>query len=110
MSSFHLWNHLLNLYAFGRTAYDTSLSLADNIAQLSRLFGEGAPYITRILNHYEETLNGEAPLNEGGRFFPEHVDRHLVYGLFENAITIAATNEDCAGDAVRRDKWYLFEA
>ncbi len=88
---FNLWNHLLNFYCFARTAYDTELSLEEQIRRITRLFGEGAGQIADIFRIYEQTLDGQVPLQEGGRFFMEHVDGEKVYALFEQALEKADT-------------------
>lgn len=91
---FNLWNHLVNLYTFGRTAYDTTLSLEDNLSFLGRLFGEGAPYVTEAVRRMEETLDGQVPISQAGKYMIEHVDKKVVYALFDNALK-AANQKRC---------------
>lgn len=83
---FNLWNNLLNFYCFARTAYDTSLSLEQQIASMCRLFGKGGEPIAKILALYEETLDGEVPINLSGIYFAHHIDRQKVYALFDEAL------------------------
>ncbi|MDO4333791.1 MAG: DUF4838 domain-containing protein [Eubacteriales bacterium] len=88
---FNVWNNLLNFYTFGRTAYDTSLTLKDNLDRLCRLYGNAGPVLSEIFGIYERTLDGEAPLNQGGVSFMKHVDKKRVYALFEEALDVAGT-------------------
>lgn len=87
---FNLWNHLVNLYTFGRTAYDASLSFEDNLLALCRLFGEGAEFVMQAVRRMEEALDGEAIIGFAGKYMIEHVDKACIYGLFEKALAVAA--------------------
>ena len=91
MECFNQWNNLFNFYCFARTEYDTDLSVEQNMQDISRLFGEGAESVCRILRQYEQTLDGEVPINETGKFFAEHVAAETVYDLFEAALARAST-------------------
>ena len=91
MECFNLWNHIFNFYCFARTAYDTDLSLEQNIADFTRLFGDGAEQVAEILRIYEDTLDGQVPINQTGQFFAENVDAVTVYALFEKALVRAET-------------------
>ncbi|MBR6793593.1 MAG: DUF4838 domain-containing protein [Clostridia bacterium] len=86
---FNLWNHLMNLYTFGRTAYDTSLSFEDNLLALCRLFGEGAPFVAQAIRNMEQTLDGQVPIGEAGKYMIEHIDKAEVYTLFDRALAAA---------------------
>ena len=86
---FHIWNHLLNLYAFGRTGYDSSLSLDDNIKALCKLFGEGAEYVSLIMKKEEETVDGQATVQHSGKYLIENIDKDEIYSLFEQALSSA---------------------
>ncbi len=86
---FNIWNHLMNLYTFGRTAYDSSLSFEDNLAALCRLFGEGGEYIAQAIRLMEETLDGEEIIGYAGKYMIEHIDKEKVYSLFEKALSAA---------------------
>lgn len=88
---FNVWNHLLNFYTFGRTAYDTSLSFEDQLLKIGRLYGDGGKIIADIFRLYEQALDGEPDLEEGGRFFMKKIDRERVYDLFEQALDAAKT-------------------
>ena len=83
---FNLWNNLLSFYCFARTAYDTNLSLEDNIRAIGRLFGKAADTIGEIFRIWEDTLNGEEVINKAAIFFKEHVDAEKIYSLFEKAL------------------------
>ncbi len=87
---FNLWNHLVNLYTFGRTAYDVSLSLEANLNALCRLFGEGGEWIVRAVLLMEEALDGESIIGFAGKYMIEHVDKERIYGLFDRALSAAA--------------------
>lgn len=86
MECFNLWNNILNFYCFARTAYDTELFLEQGIKELTRLFGEGAEPISEVFRIYEQTLDGQVPINETGKFFAEHVNAPAIYDLFEKAL------------------------
>lgn len=86
---FHIWNHLVNLYAFGRTAYDNTLSFEDNLSALSPLFGAGAPYIEDAVRTMEQTLDGQVPIECGGLYLMEHIDKAYIYDCFEKALQAA---------------------
>lgn len=86
---FNLWNHLVNLYSFGRTGYDNELSFEDNLSAVCRLFGKGAPYIEKIVRIMEQTLDGQVPIHQGGLYLMENIDKALIYGLFQNALDAA---------------------
>ena len=84
---FNLWNHLVNLYTFGRTAYDVSLSLEQNLEALCRLFGEGGEEIGEAVRIMEETLDGESIIGFAGKYMIEHVDKERIYRLFDQALS-----------------------
>lgn len=88
---FNLWNNIFNFYCFARTAFDTELSLNRNIADFTRLFGLGAGSVAEILRIYEQTLDGQVPINETGKFFAEHINADTIYALFEKAFVLAET-------------------
>ena len=88
---FNVWNHLFNFYTFGRSAYDTSLSMEDHLKRISRLYGDGGEYVAEIFRLYEQTLDGEASLDEGGNYFMRHIDAGKVYALFDKALDAANT-------------------
>lgn len=95
---FNIWNNLLNFYCFGRTGYDTDLSLEDNIRAICRLFGKGADTVAEIFRIYENTLNGEATIDKAAIFFRDHVDAQKVYALFDKALDEAGANAAAANN------------
>ena len=82
---FNVWNNVFNFYCFARTAYDTELTLEQNIRDMSRMFGAGAEPIAEILRIYENTLDGQVPINQTGKWFALNVDKETIYDLFEKA-------------------------
>ncbi len=85
---FNIWNHLMNLYTFGRTAYDASLTFEDNLTALARLFGEGGSAVAQAVRLMEQTLDGQEIIGFAGKYMIEHIDREKVYGLFEQALAV----------------------
>ncbi len=88
---FNVWNNLQNFYCFSRTAYDTSLSLSDNLDRLCRIFGNGGEFVKEIMLMGEAAYDGEVALQDGGKYMIEHIDCEKVYDLFEKAYAAAET-------------------
>ncbi len=88
---FNLWNHIFNFYTFGRTAYDTDLSMEDNLDRFAKIFGEGAEWMKKSIRIVEECLDGQKPINFSGRYMIEHVDKEAVYDCYEKALAAAET-------------------
>ncbi len=88
---FNLWNHIFNFYTFGRTAYDTDLSMEDNLERFARIFGEGTEWMKKSIRMVEECLDGQVPIIEGGRYMIDHVDKEAVYECYEKALEAAKT-------------------
>ncbi|MBQ2718786.1 MAG: DUF4838 domain-containing protein [Clostridia bacterium] len=88
---FNLWNYLVNLYAFARTGYDTSLTLDDHLAALAPLFGDGAPMIAEITRYLEELVDGQGPLSTAADYLNRYADKEKVYALFDEALAAAKT-------------------
>ncbi len=88
---FHIWNHLANMYTFGRTAYDSSLSLKDNLQELCKLFGEGAPYIIEAILHGEQVLDGQTPILNAPNYLVAHMDKAFLYDCYEKALAAASS-------------------
>ena len=97
---FNLWNNLLNFYCFGRTGYDTELSLEDNIQKLCRVFGKGAPYVAENLRYFEEVLDGQCEIMTAGVYFMRHVDKERVYANYDKALA-AAEGDSAARNNIR---------
>ncbi len=83
---FNLWNNLLNFYCFGRTAYDASFSLEQQIGALAKIFGKGADEMAEILRMYETVIDGQVPIDEVGNYFAKHIDSERVYALYDAAL------------------------
>lgn len=97
---FNLWNNLINFYTFGRTGYDTELSLEDNIQNLCKIFGKGAPYVAENLRYFEEVLDGQCEIMTAGVYFMQHVDKQRVYDNYEKALA-AAEGDSAARNNIR---------
>ncbi len=89
---FNLWNHLLNFYVFARTAYDDGVSMEEHLPRFTRIFGEGAQYITEIITRAEACLDGQVPIDKAGLDLMEHLDKEAVYELFDRALGAAKTH------------------
>ena len=90
---FNLWNNIFNFYCFGRTAYDTSLSMEDNLEAFCRIFGEGAPCIRRIITAMEARLDGQETIMTAGLRLMRDTDMAPVHALLEEALGKARTPE-----------------
>lgn len=88
---FNMWNHIFNFYTFGRTAYDTELTMEDNLERFARIFGEGAEWMRKSIRIVEECLDGQVPIIESGRYMIDHVDKEAVYECYEQALAAAKT-------------------
>ena len=86
LEAFHLWNHLVNFYCFGRSGYDNTLSLDDNLAKLAPLFGEGAPYIAEIVKIMEDIVDGQATIGKTPDYLMSKLDCAVIYDLYEKAL------------------------
>ena len=92
---YNLWNNIFNHYTFGRTAYDTSLSMEDNLARFVRIFGEGADEIASIVRYGEELLDGQCEIMTSGVYLMREsgIDKKRIYDGFERALAKASTPE-----------------
>ena len=91
MEVFNHWNNLFNFYTFGRTAYNTELSMEDNLAVFTKIFGEGASEIADIIRYAEETLDGQSEYMMAGVYLFRHLDMKRVHEGFERAFAKATT-------------------
>ena len=89
---YNLWNYIFNFYTFGRTAYDSSLSLDDNLERFGRIFGNGAPYVIEAIKLSEESVNGDVCIPFAPYQFIDNIDIEKMYDLYEKALD-AAENE-----------------
>lgn len=88
---FNMWNNIVNFLCFGRTAYDTNLSLSDNLDIFTRIFGNAAPVIKEIVLYGEEVLDGNEIIYRSGEYLIKNIDRQRVYALYEKALKMAET-------------------
>lgn len=88
---FNLWNNLFNFYTFGRTAFDVSLSMEDNLEAFSKIFGGGAKYIKKIIRMAEECLEGQETIMTAALYMIDHIDKAAVYQNFNKALVNAGS-------------------
>ncbi len=88
---FNLWNNVFNFFCFGRSSYNTDISMEDNLARFSRIFGEGGKYVAEIIRCAENLLDGQPTIDEAGRWLQEHIDKAWVYETYEKALAAAET-------------------
>lgn len=86
---YNLWNNIFNFYAFGRTSYDTSLSMDDNLQSFCRIFGKGAGHIAENIRHAEEVLDGQSQIMHAGLYLMQNIDKERMYEGFEKALAAA---------------------
>ena len=88
---FNMWNHIFNFYTFGRTHYDTNLSMEDNLDRFCRVFGKGADYIADNIRYAESIIDGNADIMFAGAYLMKHIDKERMYEGFEKALAAADT-------------------
>ena len=81
----NIWNFLFNFYVHGRTSYNTSLSLTDNLNKFCKIFGKGAPYIKSYLQYAEDFYEGQGG-KFPGKWFVQNVDKARVYNILKKHI------------------------
>jgi hypothetical protein len=91
MECFNLWNNVFNFFTFARTAYTNELTLEDSIAKMCRMFGKGGEAVAEVLRIYENTMDGQVPINQTGKWFALNVDKDTIFDLFEKALEQAET-------------------
>lgn len=84
---YNLWNFIFNFYANARTAYNTDLTLSDNLSRFCKIFGKGAPYIKSYLKYIEGFYEDQGGTHSG-KWFMEHVDKKKAYNYFEKAYKV----------------------
>ncbi|MBQ2754364.1 MAG: DUF4838 domain-containing protein [Clostridia bacterium] len=92
IESFHLWNHIFNFYTFGRTAYNTDLSMEDNLDMFVRIFGNGGKYIKDAVIKAEQCLDGQVQLKNCGLYLMDNIDKEYMYNCYEKALESAETS------------------
>jgi len=96
---YHIWNHAFNFYTYGRTAYDTTLSMKELSGRFSRIFGAGAKAVERIMFMGEAVLDGQVDISQAGTYLMEHIDKGKVYDLYEEALEVA--EDACSRNNIR---------
>ncbi len=91
MEVFNVWNNIFNFYTFGRTAYDTELSMEDNANEFCKIFGKAAPMMKEIITLGEEVVDGQKNIQEASEYLIQHIDKDRVYALYEEAFKAAET-------------------
>jgi len=99
METYNMWNHVFNFYTYGRTAYDTTLSMEDNLEVFSRIFGEGAEYVKQIIRMGEDIVDGQTPIQGVAKYLLDNIDKDRVYYLYEKALEV--TNDKRARNNIR---------
>lgn len=89
MECYNLWNNLFNFYTYGRTAYNTDLSMEDNLERLAKIFGGGAEYIKEIIRLAEDVVDGQSVISAASGYLIRNIDTEKVYELFEKALAEA---------------------
>ena len=89
IETYNMWNNIFNFYTYGRTAYDTSLSMEDNLALFGRIFGDGAEKIKDIIRLAEKVVDGESIISAAGIYLINNIDKAKVYKLFDEAFAEA---------------------
>lgn len=97
---YNLWNNIVNFYTFGRTGYDTQLSLNDNLERFCQIFGKGAPYVADCIRYCEEVLDGQCEIMTAGVYLMKHIDKQRVYDGYEKALS-AAQGDNVARNNIR---------
>ncbi|MBP3362000.1 MAG: DUF4838 domain-containing protein [Clostridia bacterium] len=91
MEVFNVWNNIFNFYTYGRTAYNSELTMEDNMERFCRIFGKGGEAIKKIIRHCEAVVDGTKRIDEAGIQLIEECDKNLVYTLYESALESAKT-------------------
>lgn len=88
---FNMWNNIFNFYTYGRTSYDTSLSMDDNLERFCRIFGKGAEFVAENMRYAEEVLDGQSDIMFAGIYLMQNIDKARVYENYEKALEVADT-------------------
>ena len=91
MEVYNHWNNITNFYTYGRTAYDTSKTLEDNMNLFCRIFGAGGKYIKDNILYAESVLDGQCEIMTAGVWLMQHIDKQRMYDGFEKALSAAET-------------------
>ena len=96
---FNHWNHIFNFYTYGRTSYDSDLSMEDNLKRFCIIFGKGASYIADNIRHAENVLDGQSDIMSAGIYLMQHINKDYMYDNFEKAL--AAADTACSRNNIR---------
>ena len=88
---FNMWNNIFNFFTFGRTHYNTNLTMEDNLVHFCKIFGKGADYIAENIRYAESIIDGNADIMFGGVYLMQHIDKARMYDGFEKALAAADT-------------------
>jgi len=84
-------SNLFNFYCFGRTAYDTSLSMQDNLRTFTPIFGKGKDQIAEIIQFLEDAMDGQESIMNASLHLMKHTDMTPIDAKFEEALMLADT-------------------
>ena len=88
---YNLWNYIFNFFTFGRTGYDSSITLEENLDRFTLIFGEGASWIKKIINETEECLEGQVGIPSAAFYLMDNIDKEKIYDWYEKALESAKT-------------------
>jgi len=88
---FNMWNNIFNFYCFGRSSYDTSLSMEDNLRSFTKLFGEGGEDVAEVIRYAESVLDGQCEIMTAGIWLMNNIDKEKVYKLYDSALNKATS-------------------
>jgi len=88
---FNVWNNIFNFYTYGRTAYDTELTMEDNLNEFCKTFGDAAPMVKEIIQMGESIIDGQVQIQDAGEYLIRNIDKEKVYSLYEEALKAAET-------------------
>ncbi len=83
------WNNIFNYYTYGRTAYNTELSMEDNLKLFTRIFGKGAEFVADNIRYAEEVLDGQCEIMTAGVYLQNHIDKERIYAGYDKALAAA---------------------
>lgn len=91
---FNVWNNVFNFYCYGRTAYDSSLSIKDNLDSFCMIFGKAAPIMKEIILLGENEIDGQTSLTLAGQYLIENIDKKHIYEMYDMALAAAETKKE----------------
>ena len=83
---YNVWNYIFNFYTFGRTGYNTDISLEENLERFARIFGDGAPWIKDFIRETEACLEGQVSIPFCAFHLMDNIDKEKMYSYFEKAL------------------------